>query len=88
MSDLAVRNGTVYLAGQVATDASADIQGQTAPVLAAIDALLAQAGSDRSKILVTQIFLADFAVMNAVWDAWAVPGHIPPRSTMRAGVTE
>lgn len=91
MSELAVHNGTAYLAGQVASDASADIQGQTAQVLAAIDALLAQVGSDKSKILMTQIFLADladFAGMNAVWDAWVVPGHTPPRATVQAALAK
>jgi enamine deaminase RidA (YjgF/YER057c/UK114 family) len=87
MSEVAVHNGTVYMAGQVATDGSADIRGQTAQVLASIDALLAQVGSDKSKILMTQIFLvdlADFAGMNAVWDAWVLPGHTPPRATVQA----
>ena len=91
MSELAVHNGTAYLAGQVASDASADIQGQTAQVLAAIDALLAQVGSDKSKILMTQIYLADladFAGMNAVWDAWVVPGHTPPRATVQAALAK
>jgi enamine deaminase RidA (YjgF/YER057c/UK114 family) len=61
--------------------------GQTKQVLAAIDALLARAGSDKSKILMAQIFIADmaeFASMNAVWDAWVVPGHTPPRATVQA----
>lgn len=91
MSEMAVHNGTVYLAGQVADDASADIQGQTAQVLAAIDALLARVGSDKSKILMTQIFLADFADfagMNVVWDAWVVPGHTPPRATVQAALAK
>ena len=91
MSELAGHNGTAYLAGQVASDASADIQGQTAQVLAAIDALLAQVGSDKSKILMTQIYLADladFAGMNAVWDAWVVPGHTPPRATVQAALAK
>lgn len=91
MSEMAVHNGTVYLAGQVADDASADIQGQTAQVLAAIDALLARVGSDKSKILMTQIFLADladFASMNVVWDAWVVPGHTPPRATVQAALAK
>ena len=87
MSEMAVHNGTVYLAGQVAEDAAQDIGGQTRQVLAAIDALLARAGSDKSKILRAQIFLADladFAAMNAVWEAWVVPGHTPPRATVQA----
>jgi enamine deaminase RidA (YjgF/YER057c/UK114 family) len=87
MSEMAVHNGTVYLAGQVANDASKDIQGQTAQVLAAIDALLARVGSDKSKILMTQIILADladFAGMNTVWDAWVMAGQTPPRATVQA----
>ncbi len=91
MSEVAVHNGTVYLAGQVADDASGDIQAQTAQVLAAVDALLARVGSDKSKILMAQIFLADladFAGMNAVWDAWVVQGHTPPRATVQAALAK
>lgn len=91
MSEMAIHNGTVYLAGQVADDASQDIQGQTAQVLAAIDALLARVASDKSKILMTQIFLADltdFAGMNTVWDAWVVPGQAPPRATVQAALAK
>jgi enamine deaminase RidA (YjgF/YER057c/UK114 family) len=88
MSEMAVHNGTVYLAGQVAADNPApDIGAQTRQVLAAIDALLARAGTDKSKIVMAQIFLADivdFAGMNAVWDTWVVPGHTPPRATVQA----
>lgn len=87
MSEVAVHNGTAYLAGQVADDASDDIRGQTTQVLGAIDALLARVGSDKSRILMTQIFLADladFAGMNAVWDAWVVLGQTPPRATVQA----
>ena len=87
MSEMAVHNGVVYLAGQVPADASQDISGQTAQVLAAIDALLARAGSDKTKILRAQIFiadLADFPGLNAVWDAWVTPGHTPPRATVEA----
>ena len=86
-SDIAVHNGTVYLAGQVATDDSQDITGQTREVLETIDRLLHEVGSDRSRILMTQIFLpdlADYAAMNAVWDGWVVAGHAPPRATVQA----
>jgi enamine deaminase RidA (YjgF/YER057c/UK114 family) len=86
---MAVHNGTVYLAGQIAEDGSQDITGQTQQVLAAIDKLLARAGSDKSKILRAQIYikdLADFAAMNAVWEAWVVPGHTPPRATVQANL--
>jgi enamine deaminase RidA (YjgF/YER057c/UK114 family) len=91
MSEMAVHNGVAYLAGQVAADASLDIRGQTRQVLAAIDALLARAGSDKSKILRAQIFLADladFSAMNAVWEAWVVAGHTPPRATVQAALAK
>lgn len=86
-SEAAIHNGTVYLAGQVPDDATQDIQGQTAQVLAAIDKLLAEAGSDKSRLLMAQIYLADladYAGMNEVWDAWVVPGQTPPRATVQA----
>lgn len=89
LSEMAVYNGTVYLAGQVAEDANLGIEGQTQQVLAAIDALLSRAGSDKTKILMAQIFLADLADfdgMNRVWDAWVEPGHTPPRATVQASL--
>lgn len=87
LSEMTIHNGTVYLAGQVAADASQDIRGQTTQVLAAIDKLLAEAGSDRAHILMCQIFirdLADFAAMNEVWEDWVAPGDAPPRATVQA----
>ena len=87
MSEASIHNGVVYLAGQVPEDTSLDIEGQTREVLAAIDALLAQAGSDKTRILRAQIFLADiadFAGMNRAWDAWVVPGNAPARATVEA----
>lgn len=87
ISEMAVHNGVVYLAGQVPEDASQDITGQTSQVLAAIDALLARAGSDKTKILRAQVFiadLADFPGMNKAWDAWVPAGHAPPRATVEA----
>lgn len=87
LSDMVVHGGTVYLAGQVADTTSKDITGQTEEVLAAIDRLLAEAGSDKAKLLSAQIFLpdlADFAAMNAVWERWVVPGHTPARATIEA----
>jgi enamine deaminase RidA (YjgF/YER057c/UK114 family) len=89
LSEMAVYNGTVYLAGQVPSDQTSDIETQTKQVLDQIDALLARAGTDKSKILMTQIFivdLADFPGMNKVWDAWVVPGHTPPRATVQANL--
>ena len=87
LSEMAVCNGVAWLAGQVPEDPTADIGGQTRQVLAAVDRLLAEAGTDKSRILMAQIFLADladFAAMNEVWDAWVVPGQTPPRATVSA----
>ena len=86
-SDAAIHAGTVYLAGQVPDDTSQGIVGQTRQVLATIDRLLAEAGSDKSRILRAQVFLADIADfdgMNAAWDAWVAPGNSPPRATVEA----
>jgi enamine deaminase RidA (YjgF/YER057c/UK114 family) len=87
LSEMAVHGGVCYLAGQIPDDGSQDMRGQTRQVLAAIDALLARAGSDKSRILMCQIFitdLADFAAMNEVWEAWLPAGHAPPRATVLA----
>ena len=87
LSEMIVHNGTVYLAGQVPDDPTADITVQTQEVLASIDALLARAGSDKSKLLHAQIFLvdlADFDAMNRVWEDWVVPGRTPTRATVQA----
>jgi enamine deaminase RidA (YjgF/YER057c/UK114 family) len=91
LSEMAVHNGVCYLAGQVAADSTQDISGQTRQVLAAIDALLARAGSDKSKLLMCQIFitdLADFPAMNAVWEAWLPAGCAPPRATVKAALAK
>lgn len=87
LSEMAVHNGVCYLAGQVAADGTQDITGQTKQVLGQIDALLARAGTDRSKILMCQIFivdLAEFPALNAVWEQWVAPGNAPPRATVQA----
>jgi len=87
MSEVAIHNGVVYLAGQVADDPSLDIEGQTGQVLAAIDRLLGEAGSDKTQILQATIFLKtidDFSAMNAVWDKWVPAGKTPPRATVEA----
>ncbi len=87
LSEMAVHQGVCYLAGQVAGDATQDIRGQTRQVLACIDALLARAGSDKSRLLMCQIFLTDlgdFAGMNEVWEAWLPTGQAPPRATVLA----
>jgi enamine deaminase RidA (YjgF/YER057c/UK114 family) len=91
LSEMTVYNGTVYLAGQVAADANQDMRGQTAQVLAAVDRLLAEAGTDKAHILMCQIFIADlseFAAMNDVWDDWVAPGDAPPRATVQARLAQ
>ena len=91
LSEMAVHHGVCYLAGQVAVGGAPDIEGQTREVLAAVDALLARAGTDKTRILRAQIFLADmddFPGMNAVWDGWVVPGHTPPRATVQASLAK
>ena len=87
LSEIVVHNGTVYLAGEVPDDTSKDITGQTEEVLAKIDKLLRQVGSDKSRVLSAQIFLPDmkdFAAMNAVWEKWVVAGQTPARATVEA----
>jgi len=91
LSEVAIHNGTVYLAGQVASDTTQDILGQTREVLGHIDRLLAEAGSDKSRIISTQIYITDmanFPAMNTVWEAWVVPGHTPPRATVEAKLAD
>jgi enamine deaminase RidA (YjgF/YER057c/UK114 family) len=87
LSEAAIHNGTVYLAGQIAEDTTQNIMGQTREVLGHIDRLLAEAGSDKSRILMCQILLADikdFDGMNAVWNEWVAAGNSPPRATVEA----
>ena len=87
LSEVAIHNGTIYLAGQIAEDLTQDIAGQTREVLGHIDRLLAEAGSDKSRILMCQIFLSDlknFAGMNEVWNAWVAESNSPPRATVEA----
>jgi enamine deaminase RidA (YjgF/YER057c/UK114 family) len=87
MSQIVIHGDTVYLAGQVASDASANITVQTQQVLQKIDTLLAEAGSDKSKILSAQIWIASmghFAQMNEIWDAWVPEGHAPGRACIEA----
>jgi len=87
MSQAVVHGATVYLAGQVADDPSQDVPGQTRQILAAIDRLLAEAGSDKTQLLSATIYLTDigtFAQMNSVWDTWVPTGHTPARATVEA----
>jgi len=88
-SEAAIFNGVVYLAGMVPECPQTDIRSQTADVLRQIDLRLAEAGSDKTRLLRVQIYLADIgdiAAMNEVWDAWVVPGHTPPRATVQAAL--
>lgn len=85
MSDIVIHNNTVYLAGQVGEGAT--VAEQTKDTLATIDKLLAKAGSSKSKLLQTIIWLddmANFAEMNSVWDAWIDPANPPARATGEA----
>ena len=87
LSEAAIHHGTIYLAGQIAENAGQNIEGQTREVLGHIDRLLAAAGSDKTRILMCQIFLADihdFVAMNSVWNEWVAAGHAPPRATVEA----
>ncbi|MBT9551697.1 MAG: RidA family protein [Hydrogenophaga sp.] len=90
-SEAAVFNGVVYLAGMVPERGDTDITGQTADVLAQVEQRLRDAGSDKSRILRAQIYLTDIreiGLMNAVWDAWVVPGTAPPRATVQAALAD
>jgi enamine deaminase RidA (YjgF/YER057c/UK114 family) len=83
MSQAVEYNGVIYLAGQVADDRNADVGEQTRQILAKIDNLLAECGSDKSKLLWAQLWVTDmrnFAAMNEVWDAWIDPENPPARA--------
>ena len=83
MSEAVAYNGIVWVAGQVGTPGD-DITAQTKTCLAEVDRILAAAGTDKTRILSAQIWLADmadFPAMNAVWDAWVPAGHTPARAT-------
>lgn len=88
MSKAVVANGMVFLAGQVADKAAGgSVAAQTKEILATIDDLLAQAGSDKTRLLSVNIWLSDmstFAEMNSVWDGWASQGNTPARATVEA----
>lgn len=82
MSQIVVHGDTIYLAGQVG-EAGASVPDQTRQILERIDALLAEVGSDKSKILQAVIWLDDmahFEAMNSVWDAWVPEGEAPARA--------
>ena len=88
MSQLVIHNNTVYLAGQVAQNAAGgSVTDQTKDILATIDRLLAEADSDKSRLLSATIWLTNmdtFNEMNAVWDSWVSPGNAPARACVEA----
>lgn len=87
MSRAVIHNGTVYFCGQVAKDTTKGIKEQTATTLEKVDELLESVGSDRTKLLSTQIFIkdmVDFKDMNEVWDEWVPEGHAPARACVQA----
>ena len=86
-----IYNGLVHLAGQIADDDSLDAQGQMADILRQVDALLAKAGTDKSRLISVQIFLADMndmAAMNRAWDAWLDKENKPARATVEAKLAQ
>jgi enamine deaminase RidA (YjgF/YER057c/UK114 family) len=91
MSEASVYGDRIYCSGMIPEDTNLDVTGQVKQALAEIDSLLARGGSDKTKILAATIWLADigdFAAMNAVWDAWVVPGRTPARATVEAKMND
>lgn len=89
MSSAVVHGDTVYLAGLTADDAKADVKGQTKQILDKVDKFLAEAGTDKSKVLSANIWLTDISTwsqMNEAWDAWVSPGNTPARATVEAAL--
>ena len=90
MSQVVVHDNRVYLAGIVANKTAGEsVTQQTQEILSIIDGHLAKAGTDKSKLLSTNIYITDmknFAEMNAVWDKWVSPGNTPARATVQAGL--
>ena len=86
-SEAVIHAGAVYLSGQLADDLEGDIRQQTRETLASIERLLAEVGSDKSRLLSATIHLrdmADYAGMNEVWDAWLPSGTAPARTAVQA----
>jgi enamine deaminase RidA (YjgF/YER057c/UK114 family) len=87
LAEMVVHGNTIYLAGQVASDPKTDVGSQVRQVLAQIDKLLGEAGSDKSKILSATIYLpdmGDFPELNKAWEAWIPAGQCPARATVEA----
>ena len=91
MSQAVAYGGMVHIAGQVANDRKAGIEGQTRDVLAKIEALLAEAGTNKSKLVAVNIFLpqiCDFERMNRIYDAWVDPERLPARACVEARLAD
>lgn len=91
LSEMAIHNGVAYLAGQIPEDSRQDMYGQTKQVLAEIDKWLAKAGSDKSRILMAQVFvanMAEFDEMNRAWDEWVAKDNAPPRAAIEARLAD
>ncbi len=91
LSGAVVGGGIIWLAGQVADDPTLDAEGQTADILSQIDALLAEAGTDKRALMSVTIVLADIRdapAMNRAWDAWLDPGAKPARMTVEAALVD
>ena len=88
MSQAVIHGSVVYLAGQVANNTKGQsVAAQTHDILTAIDALLKEAGTDKTKLLTAQIWLTSmgtFAEMNSEWDKWVAAGHTPARATVQS----
>ncbi|AAP95299.1 hypothetical protein A6046_04455 [[Haemophilus] ducreyi] len=86
-SEVAIYNGIAYFAGQVPTDESKDAYQQTQQVLSEIDKYLAKSNTDKSRILMATVYLAnmaDYTEMNRAWDEWVAPNNAPPRAAIEA----
>jgi enamine deaminase RidA (YjgF/YER057c/UK114 family) len=91
LSGAVIGGGLIWLAGQVADDSSLDTEGQTADILKQIDALLAEAGTDKRALLSATVVLADIRdapAMNRAWDRWLDPAHKPARMTIQAALVD
>jgi len=85
-SDSVVHNGTVYLV-EVPSNSDGDIAAQMSNLLSGVERLLEQAGSDKSRLLMVTIYLADMAdyeAMNVLWDDWLPEGVAPTRACVQA----
>ncbi|MEP9352586.1 RidA family protein [Xanthobacter sp. KR7-65] len=87
LSAATVFGGFVFVSGQVPDDVSTGVEDQALQVLAKIDAILAEAGTDKARILTATVWLpaiGDFAAFNTVWDAWVAPGAAPARACVES----